>query len=138
MADELVKWDDSFLVYNEAIDNQHKELVRMTNEFYAGCQMNKVLAKVYFLKTIQGAVQYVKTHFSTEEEIMGKVNYPEFDAHKKEHDNFVVKVFEQVKKFDQEDNPDPSGFVKYLMDWILNHIASSDKKYIPYIAKLNQ
>jgi len=138
MADELVKWDDKFLVNNETIDNQHKELVRITNEFYAGCQMNGILAKVYFLKTIQGTVQYVKTHFTSEEEIMKKAGYPDYEAHKKEHDDFVIKVFEQIKKFDQEVSPDPSEFVKYLMDWVLNHIACSDLKYIPYIAKLNQ
>jgi hemerythrin len=137
MADELVKWSNSFSVNNETIDNQHKELVRITNEFYAGCKTNGILAKVYFLKTIQGAVQYIKTHFSTEEEIMKKADYPEFENHKKEHDAFVHEVFEQVKKFDQEENPDPSGFVKYLMNWVLNHIASSDKKFVPYIAKLN-
>jgi len=136
MANELVTWSDAFSVGNKKIDGQHQELVRMTNEFYAGVQMGGVMAKVYFLKTIQGAVQYVKTHFATEEEIMQKVEYPLFAEHKQQHEDFVAKVGQQVQNFEQEDNPDPAGFVKYLMDWVLQHIAESDKKYAPYIAKL--
>jgi hemerythrin len=137
MADVLVEWSDDFLVGNEEIDSQHKELVEMTNEFYAGCQMGGVMAKVYFMKTIQGAVLYVKTHFSTEERIMREVNYPDLDAHKKQHEDFVSAVTRQIQVFEKEDNPNPSEFVKYLMDWILQHIAETDKKYMPFIAKLN-
>ncbi|MDR0585138.1 MAG: bacteriohemerythrin [Treponema sp.] len=138
MADELVAWSDDFLVGNSVIDRQHKELVRLTNEFWAGCQMGGVMAKVYFLQTIQGTVLYVKTHFSTEEELMRKANYPDFDAHKKQHEDFVAEVTRQIQFFEKEDNPNPSKFVEYLMNWILKHVADSDKKYMPYIAKLEQ
>jgi hemerythrin len=138
MADELVAWSDDFLVGNGQIDEQHKELVKMTNEFYAGVQMGGVMAKVFFMKTIQGAVHYVKTHFSTEEEIMLKADYPYFTDHKKQHEDFVTEVTQQVQNFEREDNPDPAGFVRYLMDWVLLHIAETDKKYVPYIARLNQ
>ena len=138
MADELVTLDDSFLVGHEVIDAQHKELVRMTNEFYAGVQMGGLIAKMFFMKTIQGAVQYVKTHFAAEEEIMQKIGYPFFEEHKKRHEDFVAAVARQVQVFEKEDNPDPAGFVRYLMDWVLQHIADMDKKYAPYIAKLEQ
>ena len=136
MADELVAWNDSFLVGNIQIDEQHRELVRMTNEFYSGCQMGGMVAKVFFMKTIQGAVHYVKTHFATEEAIMRQAEYPELAAHKKQHEDFVAEVTVQVRLFETEDNPDPAGFVKYLMEWVLHHIAESDKKYMPYIAAL--
>ena len=136
MANELVAWSDDFLVGNEKIDAQHKELVSMTNEFYGGCQMGGLMAKVFFMKTIQGALHYVKTHFSTEEDILQKVSYPDFHIHKQQHENFVAAVTMQVQIFEQEDNPDPAGFVKYLMNWVLQHIAESDKKYMPYIAAL--
>ena len=136
MDSELVMWSDDFLVYNKTIDDQHKELVRMTNEFYAGCQKGGILAKVYFFETIKGALLYIKTHFSTEEELMQKVNYPGYEAHKKEHEDFVTHVHEQVESFEKQDIPDPSGFIKLLMDWVINHIAASDKKYVSYISRL--
>jgi hemerythrin len=136
MADELVAWSDDFLVENETIDTQHKELVRMTNEFYAGCQSGGIMARVYFFQTIQGAVHYVKTHFSSEEEIMQKAGYPEFDAHKKQHEDFVVHVTEQIGILENNPEHNPADFIKYLMDWILQHIAESDKKLVPFIRNL--
>ena len=138
MADELYAWSDDFSVGNSVIDEQHKQLVNMTNEFYAVSQMGGFPAKVQFLKTIQGAVKYVNTHFSTEEEIMSKVNYPEFDVHKKQHEDFVATVTKQIKVFESEDNPNPSDFIRFLSDWVAQHIANSDKKYVPYIAKLER
>jgi len=138
MADELFPWSDDFSVGNSVIDEQHKELVKMTNEFYAVSRMGGFLAKVQFLKTIQGAVKYVNTHFSTEEEIMSRVKYPEFNVHKKQHEDFVAAVTEQIRMFEHEDNPSPSDFIKFLSDWIAQHIADSDKKYVPYIAKLKR
>jgi hemerythrin len=135
MADELVAWDDCFLVGNEKIDAQHKELVRMTNEFYAGVQMGGIVAKVFFMKTIQGAVQYIKTHFATEEEVIQNAEYPLFEEHKKQHEDFVAEVGRQIQIFETEDHPDPAGFVKFLMDWVTQHIANSDKKFAPYICR---
>jgi hemerythrin len=136
MVNVLVEWSDDFSAGNRQIDQQHKELVRMTNDLYAGCQMGGVMAKVYLLKSIQGAVHYVRTHFSTEEDIMVKADYPGFAEHKQQHDDFVAEVSVQIRKFEKDDNPDPAGFVKYLMDWIMQHIAVSDKGYVPYIARM--
>ena len=136
MADELITWSDDFSVQNKTIDEQHKELVRITNEFYAGCQKGGILAKVYFFETIKSALHYIKTHFTTEEDFMQRANYPEYESHKMQHENLVARVNEQVKLFETQDNPDPAGFVKILMDWILQHIAASDKKYVSYIAGL--
>jgi hemerythrin len=134
----LIEWNDEFSVQNNELDEQHKELVKMTNDLYTGCQMGGIMAKVYFLKTVQGAVHYVKTHFATEEKIIQEIGYPEFDAHKKQHEDFVAHVTEQVRILDREDNPNPTDFVKFLMDWIVLHIANSDKKYVPYIAAQKQ
>ena len=136
MADELVPWSDDFLVGHESIDLQHKELVKLTNEFYAGVQMGGVLAKVFFLQTIQGAVQYIKTHFKTEEDIMEKIEFPLFQEHKKLHEEFITEVTREIQAFEKQDTPDPAGFVKYLMNWVLNHVANSDKKITPYLEKI--
>ena len=136
--DKLFEWNDDLLVGNKSIDTQHMELVQLANDFHAGIQSGGLMAKVYFLQTIKGAVQYVKTHFENEEKIMQEIEYPFINEHKKEHENFVSQVSSQIHNFEKEDNPDPTGFDKYLMDWILNHIANSDKKYSPYLEKLPQ
>ena len=138
MAEEQIIWTDDFLVGDDELDAQHKELVRLTNEFYNGTQMGGVVAKVFFMQTIKGALHYVKTHFSAEEKIMQKVGFPQYDEHKKQHEDFIAAVTRETQVFESQDNPDPKAFVKYLMDWITLHIADSDKKYAPYLAKNDQ
>ncbi|MDR0599799.1 MAG: bacteriohemerythrin [Treponema sp.] len=137
MPDAQIEWREDFSVGNDQIDDQHKELIRITGEFISHCQIGGVVAKVAFLTTIQKAVHYVKTHFAAEEAVMKKAGYPEFEIHKRQHEEFVNEVVRQAKMFEREDNPNPGEFSRYLMNWIVEHIADSDKKYIPYIARLD-
>jgi hemerythrin len=130
---EPVAWSDDFLVGNASIDMQHKELVKMINEFHAGVRAGGVVARVYFIKAIQCSVKYIKTHFSIEEKLMKNGNYPSFEEHKGEHETFTAEVARQVQNIETEGNPDPSDFVKFLIDWVSHHIAVSDKKLAPYI-----
>jgi len=133
MDEQLMPFVDDLLVGNAKIDAQHRELVKMANEFYNGVKMGGILAKVYFLETIKKAVQYVKEHFTTEENMMLEVNYPDLEEHKQQHKDFVDEVTRQIKIFESQDNPDPMGFVNFLAKWISNHIATADKKYAPYL-----
>jgi hemerythrin len=135
MESTLIVWDDKFLVNNKTIDEQHQGLVDMINELIKGCQRGTFAADVAFMKTIRKAVEYAQTHFSTEEKYMQQVKYPDFAAHKKEHEIFVAEVVKQVKAFEENRN-DPDVLVCFLKDWLLNHIAVSDKKYAPYLAGL--
>jgi hemerythrin len=135
MDEDSVAWDDSFSVNYPLIDNQHKELVRMTNILFMGCKSGSTAADVVFMKTIRGAVEYAQTHFYTEEKHMTLANYPELEAHKAEHTDFVKTVVQAVKDF-EEGNSEPIALARFLKKWLLNHIAVSDKKYAPYLAKL--
>jgi hemerythrin len=130
MADKtVVMWNDAYSVGVKLIDDQHKGLVALTNELAQGCSRGGGEAEIYFMKAIQGAVKYVKIHFTTEEIIMERLHYPEFLIHKKEHEDFVAEVLRDVKEFEQGKKVVPITLVKYLQDWVLTHIAKSDKKY---------
>ena len=133
--ENFVVWDDAFSVDFELIDNQHKELVRMTNMLFEGCKKGSTAADVAFMKTIRDAVEYAQTHFYTEEKYMKMTEYPELDIHKEEHRSFVVSVVQAVKDFEGRKTA-PMALAQFLKQWLLNHIAQSDKKYSPYLAKL--
>jgi hemerythrin len=135
MAEKLVEWKDEYSVGNQRIDEQHKGLLDFTNELYASCQRGGIIEQISFMRVVQEAVDYTRDHFATEEKLMQQVNYPEYDAHKKEHDAFVAEVMLQVKQLDNITTLKAEPFVIFLKDWVLNHIATSDKKYMPYIAE---
>jgi hemerythrin len=136
--DILIEWVDRYSLGIPIIDEQHKKLVEMTNDLYRGCLLGDDAARDYFMKAVHSVVGYVKYHFAAEEKIMEKIKYPAMAEHKKEHEGFVKKVFEEVKSFEGGKKFVPNVFVRYLKDWILAHIAVQDKKYAEYIMNLKR
>jgi hemerythrin len=134
----LVEWDNRYLVGIQMIDDQHKELIELTNNLYAGCLKGDETARIYFKEAIHGAVDYVKFHFAAEEKLLESVQYPDLQDHKKHHETFVKKIIEDVKSFESGKSFVPNEFVRYLKDWILTHIALMDKKYAAYILNLKK
>ena len=70
-------------------------------------------------------------HFQTEEKLMQEKAYPDFAAHKAEHDKLVGTCADLQKKFhagEAEVNQDTTRFVK---DWLDTHIPKVDKPYAP-------
>ena len=86
----FIDWDDSFSVKVKEIDAQHKRLVDMLNELYDAMRQGK--GKEVLGKIIGGLIEYTDVHFKTEEKYFDKFGYPETEAHKKEHSDFVQKV----------------------------------------------
>jgi hemerythrin len=134
----LVEWDDRYSVGIQLIDDQHKELINLTNILYAGCLAGDAAAQKYFLETVHGTVDYVKYHFSAEERILENVRYPDIVEHKRQHESFVKQIFDDVKSFEEGKKFVPNVFVRYLKDWILTHIAVTDRKYSNYILNLKK
>jgi hemerythrin len=134
----LVEWDDKYSIGITLIDDQHKELIRLTNELYKGCLAGDEAAKAYFTSAVKGTVDYVKYHFSAEEKILENVKYPDIAEHKKQHEAFVKKVLADVQNFHDGKKFVPNVFVRFLKDWILSHIAVMDTRYAKYILDLKK
>jgi hemerythrin len=134
----LVEWEDRYSVGITQIDDQHKELIRLTNELYRGCLAGNEEAEEFFFKTVRSVLNYTKFHFSAEEKLMERVRYPKYAEHRKEHENFVRETLNEVKCFQNGKKFVPNNFVRYLKDWILSHIAIMDTQYATYILALKK
>jgi hemerythrin len=134
----FVEWDERYSVGIPAIDRQHKELLNLTNELYNACQLGDTAARERFRTVIHRAVEYVKFHFSAEEQIMERIKFPAIIEHKKQHESFVRRVLENVGEFESGKQFVPNAFVRFLKDWVLTHIAMSDQRYHEYIIELKQ
>ena len=134
----IVDWQNSYSVGIRLIDEQHMELIRLTNKLFASCMRGTERSRDVFLDTIHETVDYVGYHFGTEEKIMERVSYPELQAHKLEHKSFVRKVFKNVEEFNSGRLLTPLTFVYFLRDWVLHHIAVCDKKLGEYIIAMRR
>lgn len=141
MSDEpnhFVEWDDKYSVGIPLIDEQHKELIRLTNELYKNCLSRDSGVHDFFFSAIRKAMDYVKHHFSVEEKMLENVQYPRMAEHKKQHEDFILKIVDDVKNFSDGMKIAPNSFVRFLRDWILSHIAIEDKQYAAYIMDLKK
>lgn len=129
MSDEFVIWEDRFNVGIAVIDEQHRKLVDFTNTLFEGCRQGKEGANEAFRKVLRDVVNYVKVHFSTEEQMMQEMNWEGYPAHKKLHEEFVRRVLENVANFEGGHNFVPNLFVRFLRDWLLEHIAVADHQF---------
>jgi hemerythrin len=78
---------------------------------------------------------YTIHHFSTEELYMKRFSYPEYEEHRKEHQNFINKVNAVEEKLQKGTMVISFEITSFLKDWIKNHIQNTDKKYTEFFLK---
>jgi len=133
---ELIRWTDRLSCGIKLIDDQHKGLVAMVNEMFNHVTGNEEDEREYFSSVIEQAVKYVKVHFATEEKIMLAAKSPDYARHKRAHNRFIVTVLDNIHYYETGKKQNLYAFTKYLKDWILSHIALTDKQCFEDVTKL--
>ena len=126
----ILSWDESYSTKIEMIDDQHKKLFELINDFYNNIANGATSESI--LKLIDGMKRYTVLHFSTEERYMKQLCYPDFQEHKKEHDDFVSKVYALESKIKNGTTIISFEITNFLRSWIKNHINNTDKKYTEF------
>ena len=130
---EIISWDEYYTLGIELIDNQHKELVRLINELFQACLTGNEAVEVKFKEAMSRMVEYVRYHFTAEQDLLARVNYPNINEHKKQHEVLIKNILDAAKEHSGGKKFVPHNFVRTLKDWVLGHIAVSDKAYATYV-----
>lgn len=128
----LITWSDKYSVKVKSIDLQHKKLVELINELHEALAAAK--AKEVLSKILQDLINYTKDHFSYEEQLLNKNNYPALFGHKQEHTNLTNKVVDFQNQFLAGRTSISIEMMNFLRDWLVNHINGTDKKYSEFLA----
>lgn len=131
---KLVEWNDSFSVGNVLMDAHHRIFFEMIKEFNGLADKNDHNA---IKQRIEFLLEYAAMHLGAEEKLMLQANYPEFDGHKAVHDAFVQELLSVKASFDKDPTAiTGDNILKIMQDWLVTHIVGSDKRYMPYVQKL--
>ena len=133
---EIVTWEDSYITGIELVDLQHKELVDITNQLFQACLSGNDKVAIVFKDTMAHMVEYVRYHFAVEQELMKRINYPNYYSHKMQHDHFVKEIISAAAEYNDGKKFAPNLFVRTLKDWVFSHIAYYDKSYAHYVNEL--
>ncbi len=124
----FITWTDELSVGMDEIDDQHKELVKMINQFYDDIASKSSNDNIVAL--IQKMADYTVYHFNTEEKYFADFNYKFTEEHKQAHAGFVSKVLDVQEKIRSGKLVVSFEITSFLRDWLREHIMGSDRKYI--------
>jgi hemerythrin len=60
-------------------------------------------------------------------------NYPEFDAHKEQHQDLLFQLDDFERKFKAGEKPFNGRMLLFLKDWLVRHIILHDCKFAHYL-----
>ena len=127
-------FNSSIITGNEAIDNQHKELIDRINKLVSCCENGS--CQLEAVRMLDYLLEYTDFHFREEEELQRAVGYPGLPEHIKRHDEFREKVGELREMLEEEEGPSEK-FVKAVqsnvIDWLYRHIRGFDCSVASYI-----
>jgi len=129
---EIAVWHEKYDTGIELIDKQHKELVNIINKLHRACCTGASVDDT-FKGTMHQMVEYVRFHFGTEQRLLERLKYPGCKAHIKEHSALVQNILDAAKSFSEGKRFVPHSFARTLRDWLLGHIAVSDKHYAAFV-----
>ncbi|MEA1910641.1 MAG: bacteriohemerythrin [Spirochaetota bacterium] len=125
---KLYAWDDSYSLGIPILDDEHKKLLRLLNNFLSSIHTKD--EKSIIKTTFDSLLEYTQEHFANEEAFMSKHKYPDLKKHKKEH---IRLTKEAVQLNENKDYIFSDNIADFLISWLTNHIMGTDKKYAEFI-----
>ncbi len=129
----MIELFDRFKVNVSLIDEQHKKLFELIDKTSTVENFSKNPKNA--LKILDHMTEYALEHFKTEEHYMEKFHFTGYQSHKNEHIDFVNAITDYKSKAVGDDGEIISEILDYLMEWLINHIQVTDKKYIDCFKK---
>lgn len=85
---------------------------------------------------IEEYIVHVKEHFVSEEVLMEKYHYPEYEMHKMAHDMFLSDLEHSVRQWKARgDIKKIIYFIRKTPEWLLMHVNSVDTGTAHYLAQ---
>ncbi|MES0489236.1 MAG: bacteriohemerythrin [Leptospirales bacterium] len=123
-----LEWTTKIAVGVDLIDDQHKELFDRTNRLLETCRSGGSEDEV--IKSLSFLEEYVAQHLKDEEDLQRDHNYPDYKAHKEQHQIFLQKVAEIKADIDSRGATlvNVIKTTNLFVSWLSKHISQEDKK----------
>lgn len=126
-------WSDELSVGNQFIDNDHKKLIKMINNFHNAMQEGR--GKEVISKVLNNLFIYTSEHFKREEDEMLRIKYALFEDHRRKHQQLISQVENLQTDLDNGKIMLTTKVSDFLKDWLYSHILQTDKLLAAAISK---
>ncbi|MBF0634725.1 MAG: hemerythrin family protein, partial [Nitrospinae bacterium] len=126
---------DGSMTWNPAVygvgapemDEQHKRFFALLANLQKAERSGK--GKEAVGMTLGAVMDYVKIHFTSEEEHMKRIGYPDLAGHRKKHEELARDAQRLRKEYADGKTKSVMKLYGFLLEWLQNHIRQEDKKY---------
>jgi len=121
-----MKWSDDYATGVEQVDDQHKMLFKMAEDYRSALDEGR--GQGVYSEMLRSLDLYIRTHFGYEEGCMTKYQCPVAGANKAAHTRFVEVMdgFHQRYAANGFDRADARNLVDTLDHWLADHICRLD------------
>lgn len=129
-------WRDAMSIGQQTIDDDHKILFAIINEFEASpdfAHAELAAKKLY---------KYTQEHFRREESMQQMMRYPDAEAHRQAHADILASLTGVIKNhFLNKEGADQAAAIARLTglmrSWIVDHVIATDCKMKPFLNGLS-
>ncbi|MBC8552081.1 MAG: hemerythrin family protein [Candidatus Brocadiales bacterium] len=130
----MIKWNDKYSAGISIIDEEHKKLIEIINKAITASRHKDNSTEI--MGILREMSDFAQTHFATEETYMLECGYPDYEHHKKEHQDFLIETIAFLDDAAKGDSLLAYEVLEHLKVWFVSHIQGTDRGYI-LVAKRN-
>jgi hemerythrin-like metal-binding protein len=127
----LLARGSNYSVGEKTLDSQHSVLFSILNGLHAAMMNRSAPGSTGDL--LKKLVSYTRDHFAAEEAMMANSNYPGLLHHRVHHRDLTKQVYEFMARHARGDSKINIELLRFLSDWLTNHIQHEDKEYGPWM-----
>lgn len=124
-----MKWDGSFAIGIDAIDEQHKKIFEKLLAIENSVAKRDPWHILHFL--LSQLADYMRFHLAVEEALLEITHYPGLQEHRDAHQKIVDLVAELAEKLER--NPSAENLVGFFEHWFVRHVLGKDREYAAYM-----
>ena len=130
------EWANDMVIDNGPIDADHQLLVEQVNALHSATQEGRGSQVVGGL--LDQLVNSTVEHIRREEELLKRIQYPDFERHKKGHDRFIHDLRDLQSRYHEGGFMIAARLSSLLRDWLSIHIRREDKKIYYHLRELEK
>lgn len=128
---EQFVWKPGFALGINEIDRQHQTLLKHLNDCIRYASVHDETVDTHGI--VDDLKAYARLHFTAEEALLRKIEYPELNLHQQHHRLFEEQLAQMGQSVANGEKHAVTSMVSFLKDWYMQHVLVEDRQYGEYM-----
>ena len=132
-TESLPTWGQCFEIGVDIIDCEHKMMLSALNDFLLSVEHD--LGERLSQRVFTVLVNYTKSHFENEEQLMSDIGYDLLERHRGRHKRFLDRL-DDARRLFESGRPVRAALIELFRDFLDRHVAVHDAAIAAFARQL--